>query len=118
MRVRPNLVFQVAEIADDVDIGAKFPRLVARGWLSCTYQAGEVGTEMSVHGTLPTFSGCRVQVRLPVHCRRSALNVGLSAKDRPGSEPQRMRAFDPACVETRGWGVRADHLQGSRYIPG
>ena len=56
MRVRPNLVFQVAEIADDVDIGAKFPRLVARGWLSCTYQAGEVGTEMSVHGTLPTFS--------------------------------------------------------------
>ncbi len=25
--VRPNWVFQVAEIADDVDVGAKFPRL-------------------------------------------------------------------------------------------
>ncbi len=45
--VRPNRVFQVAEIADDVDVGAKFPRLAALGWLSCTYQAGEVGTEMS-----------------------------------------------------------------------
>ncbi len=39
--VRPNWVFQVAEIADDVDVGAKFPRLAALGWLSCTYQAGE-----------------------------------------------------------------------------
>ncbi len=58
--VRPSRVFQVAEIADDVDVGAKFPRLAALGWLSCTYQAGEVGTEMSVHGTKPTFSGYRI----------------------------------------------------------
>ncbi len=40
--VRPYRVFQVAEIADDVNVGAKFPRLAALGWLSCTYQAGEV----------------------------------------------------------------------------
>ncbi len=57
--VRPNWVFQVVEIADDVDVGAKFPKLAALGWLSCTYQAGEVGTEMSVHGTNLLFA-CRL----------------------------------------------------------
>ncbi len=30
---------------------------------------------MSVHGTQPTFSCCRGQVRLPAHCRRSGRNV-------------------------------------------
>jgi hypothetical protein len=44
--VRPNRVFKVAEIVDDVGVGAKFSRLAALGWLSCTYQAGEVGAEM------------------------------------------------------------------------
>jgi len=74
--VRPNWVFQVAEIADDVDVGGKFPRLAALGWLSCTYQAGEVGTEMSVHGTKREFSPERLKGRKPPHCRRSGLNVG------------------------------------------
>ena len=48
--MRPNRVYQVAEIADGVDVGAKFPRLAALGQLSSTYQAGEVGTEMSSFG--------------------------------------------------------------------
>ena len=53
-RVRPNLVFQVAEIVDDVDIGAKFPRLVARGWLSCTLSAlglNRAVTQKALSGT-------------------------------------------------------------------
>ena len=56
-----------AEIADDVQLGAKFPRLAALGWQSCTYQAGEVGTEMSVHGTKREFSPERLKGRKPPH---------------------------------------------------
>ena len=37
--VRPNRVLQVAEIADDVDVGAKFPRLYQRA-LRLTHAGG------------------------------------------------------------------------------
>jgi len=77
--VRSSRVFQVAEIADDVDVGVKFPRLAALGRLSCTYQAGEAGTEMSIHGTKLKFTGHHGYGGLPPHCRRSGVYVGLSA---------------------------------------
>ena len=50
---------------------------------------------MSPHGTQLKFTGHHGYGSLPPQCRRSALNVGLSAEDRPDSEPLRMRAFDP-----------------------
>jgi hypothetical protein len=40
----------------------------------------------SAFGTLPTLAGYRVQVRSPVHCRRSAPNVGSPPHGGPGSE--------------------------------
>ncbi len=45
-----------------------------------TAQGGAAGANIqhpltSAYGTLPTFSGCRIQVRLPAHCRRSGLTA-------------------------------------------
>ena len=37
-------------------------------------------------GTVPTFSGCRDQVRLPAHNRPSGTNVGSPAHSRPSAE--------------------------------
>ena len=66
--VRPNWVFQVAEIADDVDVGAKFPRLYQRA-LRLTHAGGccEVwntlngdawsALAMTALGTKPKFRG-------------------------------------------------------------
>jgi hypothetical protein len=50
---------------------------------------------MTAPDTQLPFAGVHGYGCLPPHCRRSALNVGLSAEDRPDSEPLRMRTSDP-----------------------
>jgi len=42
---------------------------------------------MSPSGTQLKFTGHHGYGCLPPHCRRSALNVSLSAEERPDSEP-------------------------------
>ncbi len=49
----------------------------------------------SLSGTQLPFTGHHGYGCLPPYCRRSALNVGLSAEDRPESETLRARAYDP-----------------------
>ena len=65
-----------------------------------TGQGGAAGAKIqlpltSASGTQLKFTDYHSKVGPPPHCRRSALNVGLLAEDRPDSEPLRMRAFDP-----------------------
>jgi len=50
---------------------------------------------MSIPGTKREFSPERLKGRKLPHCRRSALNVGLSAEERPDSERSRMHTNDP-----------------------
>ncbi len=59
-----------------------------RHWWNIHRSAGKINNRrvsrgtMSLLGTLPTFSGYLVQVRLPAHNRRSGLNVGLPSHSR------------------------------------
>ena len=70
------------------------------GWAS-RGEACSVRT-MTAYGTRPTFSGCRVQVRLPTHCRRSGPNVGSTSHSRRSAGMRRRSVHDPGCSLTRG----------------
>ena len=76
---------------------------------------------MSTVGTLPTFSGCLVHVRLPAHNRPSGLNVGLSLYARPTLEGCRRSQFDPkrsfsSTLERSSYkGKRTRYPEGDMY---
>ena len=83
---------------------------------------------MSVPGTQPTFSGCRVQVRLPAHNRPSGLNVGSPSHSRRNAKRCRRSVHDP--TRTNGGirfsasagiyphALRVSTASGSRHCPG
>ncbi len=66
--------------------------------------------QMSGTGTKPTYSGCRVQVRLPALNRPSGLNVGSPAHFRRSAGTPRRSVHDPkkAFTSTTSNGCSAD----------